>query len=67
MSDRHSRGLLHGPISLLEARNVVLAHNVRIARRDAALAGGIRVDGARNSAVVKCRTACCCRMPGVHH
>jgi len=33
--------------SLLKARNVVLGHDVRIARRDATLAGRIRVDGLR--------------------
>jgi hypothetical protein len=46
MRDRHSRGLLQGSVGLLEARNIVLGHDVRIARRDAALTGWIRVDGA---------------------
>jgi hypothetical protein len=32
MRDRHSRGLLQGSVGLLEARNVVLGHDVRIAR-----------------------------------
>ncbi len=63
---RHSRGLLQGPVGLLEAGNVVLGHYVRVARRDAALAVGIRVVGARNPAVVECRAACRRRVPGVH-
>ena len=73
VADRHLRGsfcrsgrLLHLPDGLLEAGIVVLGHYVRVARRDAALAVGIRVVGARNPAVVECRAACRRRIPGVH-
>ena len=73
VADRRSRGsfcrsgrLLHLPYGLLEAGNVVLGHYVRVARRDAAFAVGIRVVGARNPAVVECRAACRGRIPGVH-
>ena len=34
--------------SLLEARNIVLGYDVRIARRDSTLAGRVRVDGLRS-------------------
>jgi len=55
-------GLLHGRLvrdseGLLVARHVILAHDVRIARRRATLAIRIRVDGARFPVRrVKCRT-----------
>ncbi len=53
----HSAGLLLDSQGLLVARNVVLAHDVRIARRRATLAIRIRVDGARFPVRrVKCRT-----------
>ena len=66
MSDRDSRGLLGDSGRLLKASNIILGHYVRVARRDAALAVGIRVVGARNPAVVECRAACRRRIPGVH-
>ena len=61
-TDRHLRGsfcrsgrLLQLPHSLLKACNVVLAHNVRIARRDAALGGRIRIMGTCDAVLVKYR------------
>ena len=52
---RQSRGLLQHPVGLLEARNVVLAHNVRITRRDATLGGRIRIMGTCGAVLVKHR------------
>ena len=55
MPDGHSRGLLQHPVGLLEARNVVLAHNVHIARRDATLGGRIRIMSTCLAVLVKYR------------
>jgi hypothetical protein len=70
VSNRDSRRLLRDSSGLLETRNVVLGHDVVMASstqgRDASLAIRIRVDGARNAAVVKCGAACRRRIPRMH-
>jgi len=51
---RHSRGLLQGPVHLLEARNIVLGRDMRIARGYATLSGRIRIMGTCGAVLVKC-------------
>ena len=52
---------------LLKARNVVLGHDVRIARRYATPAGGIRIHRARNPIRIECRAAGRRRFPRRYH
>jgi len=52
---RHSGGLLLDSEGLLVARDVVLTHDVRIARRDATPAVRIRVNGSCFPVLVECR------------
>jgi len=61
-ADRHLRGsfrrpgrLLQLPHGLLEARDIVLAHDVCVARRDTALSGRICIMGTCDAVLVKYR------------
>jgi hypothetical protein len=61
-ADRHLRGsfcrsgrLVQFSHGLLEARNVVLGYDVRIARRNATLGGRIRIMSTCYAVLVKCR------------
>jgi hypothetical protein len=62
----HSGGLLLNSQGLLVARHVVLTPDVRVTRRDASRAVRVRVVGARNSALVECRTGSGCSMSRVY-
>jgi hypothetical protein len=67
MRDRHSGGLIQASHGLLEARNVILGHDMRIARRDATLTGRICVDALRSPVRVDRRAGRRRRFPRGHH